>query len=176
VDNLLDEGLHVRQHEWHQLYVVRSHCLCGVSCVLRVRLYVCVCVCVCVCVRCVLLTSPACACVCDGQDGRIFERVDDQAELCYFQYASPIFFVSGRDTCYIKMRRDLDDGGFILSYRSIRHDVPSLLLCVIVCVCVCACFPRVRVRWCVWLRWLTVVCRTVRRTRTMCGSSSRERT
>lgn len=76
VDNLLDEGLHVRQHEWHQLYV----------------------------------------------DGRIFERVDDQAELCYFQYASPIFFVSGRDTCYIKMRRDLDDGGFILSYRSIRHD------------------------------------------------------
>jgi hypothetical protein len=25
VDNLLDEGLHVRQHEWHQLYVVRTH-------------------------------------------------------------------------------------------------------------------------------------------------------
>jgi hypothetical protein len=63
VDNLLDEGLHVRQHEWHQLYVVRSHFLCVcIVCVLRVRLYVCVCVCV--CVRCVLLTSPACACVC----------------------------------------------------------------------------------------------------------------
>jgi hypothetical protein len=139
VDNLLDEGLHVRQHEWHQLYVVPSPFLC--ACVVHsTSAAVCVCVCAVVRVRwrvCVLaigFTHKSRVCVGDGQDGRIFERVDDKAELCYFQYASPIFFVSGRDTCYIKIRRDLDDGGFILSYRSIRHDVPSPCVSVIVCV------------------------------------------
>jgi hypothetical protein len=46
---------------------------------------------------------------------------------------------------------------------------------VIVCVCgdVCACCF---LRWCVASVVDCAVCRTVRRTRTMCGSSSRERT
>jgi hypothetical protein len=62
------------------------------------------------------------------QGGRIVERIDKRTELCYFQYSSPVFFVSGRDTCYVKVRRDLPGGGFILSYRSIHHDVRTPLI------------------------------------------------
>jgi hypothetical protein len=46
VDNLLDEGLHVRQHEWHQLYVVPSPFLCA-----RRAFWLCACACAVVRVR-----------------------------------------------------------------------------------------------------------------------------
>lgn len=42
--------------------------------------------------------------------------------LICFRYASPSIFVAPRDTCYIKIRRNLVNG-FILSYRSI--DLPE---------------------------------------------------
>lgn len=42
----------------------------------------------------------------------------------FFRYASPSIFISARDTCYIKVRRDLDNG-FLLSYRSI--DLPEMI-------------------------------------------------
>ncbi|CAF1317218.1 unnamed protein product [Adineta ricciae] len=55
-------------------------------------------------------------------DGRIIRKNDDRSEFCYFQYASPSMFIAPRDTCYIKVRRDLPNG-FILSYRSV--DLPE---------------------------------------------------
>jgi hypothetical protein len=41
---------------------------------------------------------------------------------CFSRYASPSILISPRDTCYIKVRRNLVNG-FVLSYRSI--DVPE---------------------------------------------------
>ncbi len=63
------------------------------------------------------------------QGGKILERVNEHVECCYFQYASPLALVSGRDTCYLKVRKNLASGdkqeGFILSYRSTkRGDCP----------------------------------------------------
>ncbi|CAF1183737.1 unnamed protein product [Adineta steineri] len=58
-------------------------------------------------------------------DGRIVRKNDDgRSEICYFQYASPSILTSGRDMCYIKVRRNLDNG-FILSYRSV--DIPEAI-------------------------------------------------
>jgi hypothetical protein len=42
--------------------------------------------------------------------------------LLVFRYASPSILIAPRDTCYIKVRRNLPNG-FILSYRSI--DLPE---------------------------------------------------
>ncbi|UJR11092.1 hypothetical protein I4U23_015274 [Adineta vaga] len=56
-------------------------------------------------------------------DGRILRKNDGgRSELCYFQYASPSILIAPRDTCYIKVRRNLPNG-FILSYRSV--DLPE---------------------------------------------------
>jgi hypothetical protein len=51
---------------------------------------------------------------------RELHRIGSQSSL--FRYASPSIFISPRDTCYIKIRRNLVNG-FILSYRSI--DLPE---------------------------------------------------
>ncbi|CAF1196386.1 unnamed protein product [Adineta steineri] len=54
-------------------------------------------------------------------NGRIICKNDDgRSEFCYFQYASPSALISPRDTCYLKVRRNLANG-FLLSYRSIDH-------------------------------------------------------
>jgi hypothetical protein len=35
--------------------------------------------------------------------------------------------MSARDVCYVKTRRDLDNGAFLLSYRSVEHEVQVIL-------------------------------------------------
>nr|ACD54782.1 unknown [Philodina roseola] len=59
-------------------------------------------------------------------DGRILKKNEDGHQLNVFfsssRYASPSIFIAPRDTCYLKVRRNLSNG-FILSYRSI--DLPE---------------------------------------------------
>jgi hypothetical protein len=50
-------------------------------------------------------------------------KVNAKTEVCYFQYDPAMMLMSGRDVCYVKTRRDLDNGGFILSIRSVEHEV-----------------------------------------------------
>lgn len=48
--------------------------------------------------------------------------MDDKTEVCHFQYAPAMFLVSAREVCYVKTRRDLDNGAFLISYRSVAHE------------------------------------------------------
>jgi len=54
--------------------------------------------------------------------GKVIAKIDDATEVCYFQYSPAMFLVSGRDSCYVKTRRTLDNGAFLLSYRTVEHE------------------------------------------------------
>jgi len=59
-------------------------------------------------------------------NGGELEKLSDTTSVMYFSYRSPVPFVSNRDCCYAKVRRDIptregEDEGFILSYRSVEH-------------------------------------------------------
>lgn len=57
------------------------------------------------------------------QGGKVVEKVNDKTEVCHFQYDPAMMLMSARDVCYVKTRRDLDNGAFLLSYRSVEHEV-----------------------------------------------------
>lgn len=54
--------------------------------------------------------------------GKVVEKVNDKTEVCHFQYDPAMMLMSARDVCYVKTRRDLDNGAFLLSYRSVEHE------------------------------------------------------
>ena len=60
-------------------------------------------------------------------EGNLVEKFGDDVEVLYFAYKSTVIFVSPRDTLYVKVRKNYppleggEDGGFLLSYRTIQH-------------------------------------------------------
>jgi len=60
-------------------------------------------------------------------DGFECEQYTKDIGVYYFSYKSTVLFVSPRDTCYVKVRKNFsevrgeDDEGFLLSYRTMKH-------------------------------------------------------
>jgi len=57
--------------------------------------------------------------------GKIVEKVNENTIVYHFVYKPTMFLLSPRELLYVKTCRDLDNGGFLITYRSIDHeDVP----------------------------------------------------